>query len=227
MKVLCISKPPVLVSTRDLREALRTAEECSLPLRGRVVEAAPKLQSLGFHTGDPTTYSFNYFREVNFFEYVLKFQTLSRNSCMWWVSENYLIWILVLCTNTKLQLWKKQNAALFSRYDSLTSYSGFYFITFFKVPFIIWIQDTYVSWNITREICNFLWNSDLFQMCEICLFVLLSCFWSWVFLQKEFSIVKGPIERIPQKILPSGRLFLKLSKFSRSSKLFSSRSQNF
>lgn len=133
-------------------------------------------------------------------------------------------WMLWNCMKL---LWKKQNAALFSRYDSLTSYSGFYFITFFKVPFIIWIQDTYVSWNITREICNFLWNSDLFQMCEICLFVLLSCFWSWVFLQKEFSIVKGPIERILQKILPSGRLFLKLSKFSRSSKLFSSRSQNF
>lgn len=44
---------PVVVSTRDLRDALSPAE--SRPLRGRVVEDASKLLSLGFHTGDPTT----------------------------------------------------------------------------------------------------------------------------------------------------------------------------
>lgn len=51
---LCISSP-VVVSTRDLREALKAAILWSLPLRGRVVEVASKLLSLGFHTGDPIT----------------------------------------------------------------------------------------------------------------------------------------------------------------------------
>ncbi|KAJ3653799.1 hypothetical protein Zmor_013032 [Zophobas morio] len=51
---LCISSP-VVVSTRDLREALKAAILWSLPLRGRVVEDASKLLSLGFHTGDPIT----------------------------------------------------------------------------------------------------------------------------------------------------------------------------
>lgn len=41
------------MSTRDLRDALKEDAPASRPLRGRVVEVASKLLSLGFHTGDP------------------------------------------------------------------------------------------------------------------------------------------------------------------------------
>lgn len=49
----------------DLRDALSVAEPDSLPFRGRVVEVASKLLSLGFHTGDPiTNYTVSYFQHL-------------------------------------------------------------------------------------------------------------------------------------------------------------------
>lgn len=73
--VLCISRP-VLVSMRDLREALSAAILWSLPLRGRVVEVASKLLSLGFHTGDPIKIQLDEFL-IMMFETYFCFATLS------------------------------------------------------------------------------------------------------------------------------------------------------
>lgn len=72
LNVLCISNP-VLVSIRDLREALSAAELWSLPFRGSVVEVASKLLSLGFHTGDPITIQLG--SESNFANFPIVFLT--------------------------------------------------------------------------------------------------------------------------------------------------------